>query len=99
MKLWKGQCEHRQLLSPLLLSALLTILSACSSPTVREQLDERQNRNRAAAAAYAAEGFTMDHRSPEPRPYRSWEFYYKHCTLVSRNPYPSRDEYDCTNPY
>lgn len=49
-------------------------------------------------ASYAAEGFTLDHRSPEPRPYRAWDFYYKHCTLVSRNPWPVRAEYDCSDP-
>jgi len=51
------------------------------------------------AAAYAADGFMMDHRGMPERPYRAWEFYYKHCALVSRNPYPNQSEYDCADPF
>jgi hypothetical protein len=79
------------------LLALGLALSSCATST-REILDERQSRGRPRSAAYAADGFTMDHRSPEPRPYPAWDLYYKHCTLVSRNPYPSRTEYACTEP-
>lgn len=76
------------------------LLSACSSgPTAREQIEAKQDRARPKAAAYAADGFMMDHRSPEPRPYHAWEFYYKHCALVSRNPVPNKSEYDCADPY
>lgn len=62
-------------------------------------MEDRRAPSRARAAAYAADGFTLDHRSPEARPYRPWQFYYKHCTLVSRNPYPDRAEHACTDPH
>lgn len=61
-------------------------------------MESRNASARPRHAAYAAEGFTLDNRSPEPRAYRAWDFYYKHCTLVSRNPWPTRDEYDCSDP-
>lgn len=68
--------------------------------TARERIEATQDRARPrSAAAYAADGFMMDHRSPEPRPFHAWEFYYKHCALVSRNPIPSKAEYDCSDPY
>ncbi len=76
----------------------LVVFTACASPSTRDILDERQSKNNARAAAYAAEGFTMDHRSPEGRPYRAWEFYYKNCSLVSRNPYPNKSEFECADP-
>ncbi len=74
------------------------VTSACST-TARERLEARQNKSNPRAASYAAEGFMMDSRSPEPRPFRSWAFYYKNCALVSRNPYPDRSEYSCLDPY
>jgi len=87
-----------QLLDLAIVITLIGYLTGCAS-TTRERLEERQNRNNARAAAYAADGFTLDHRSPEPRPYNPWEFYYKNCTLVSRNPYPSQAEYACADPH
>lgn len=96
MKDVKGQCEHRW---GKRFIGLALVLSACASPSARERLDERQSRNNARAAAYAADGFTTDYRSPEPRPFRPWEFYYKNCSLVSRNPYPDRAEYSCSDPH
>ncbi|MEZ0393365.1 MAG: hypothetical protein ACAH59_14190 [Pseudobdellovibrionaceae bacterium] len=78
---------------------LLLFLVGCSSKSARSTIEETQDRARPRAAAYAADGFMMDHRSPEGRAYRPWQFYYKHCTLVSRNPYPDRAEHSCTTPY
>lgn len=84
---------------PIALFLLILGLSGCSSKTHRERLEERQAGANPRAAAYAAEGFTMDHRSPEPRPYKAWEFFYKECALVSRNPFPNHAEYECTDPH
>jgi len=75
------------------------LFAACSAPTARERMEAEQNRANPQGAAYAADGFTLDHRSPEARPFHPWEFYYKHCSLVSRNPYPDRSEYSCSDPY
>lgn len=79
--------------------ALTWALIGCSSPTARERMTATQDQSRAHPAAYAADGFTMDFRSPPERPFRVWEFYYKHCTLVSRNPYPDRAEHYCMDAY
>lgn len=67
--------------------------------TARERIEAAQDRGKPRAAAYAADGFMTDHRSPEPRPYKAWEFYYKHCVLVSRNEIPNKAEYNCSDPY
>jgi hypothetical protein len=93
----KNRKGQRRWLSALF--ALLTgMLTACASKPDYERIEERQSQSKARAAAYAADGFTMDHRSPDQRPNRAWDFYYKHCALVSRNPYPNRAEYDCADP-
>lgn len=89
--------RKRQFLAPFLIISLLGMLAGCASPTY-EVLQERRDRNNARAAAYAADGFTLDHRSPEPRPIRAWLFYYKNCALVSRNPYPNKSEFECADP-
>jgi hypothetical protein len=83
--------------------ALLSIcgfmtLTSCAS-TGRELLAERQEQNHSRPAGYTVDGFILDNRMPVARPQRSWEFYYKNCTLVSRNPYPDRDEYSCSDPF
>jgi hypothetical protein len=80
------------------LALLSSIVTACASTPDYLRIEERQSHSNARAAAYAADGFTMDHRSPDQRPNRAWDFYYKHCALVSRNPYPNRAEYDCADP-
>lgn len=72
-------------------------LSGCASSTY-EELQSKRDQGHPRAAAYAADGFTLDHRSPEPRPFRAWQFYFKECALVSRNPYPSKTEFECSDP-
>ena len=86
-----------QILGLLILLTSAFMHFGCATPTW-EQLQERRDQGNAAAAAYAAEGFTLDHRSPDSRPARAWQFYYKNCALVSRNPYPSKTEYECADP-
>ena len=71
----------------------------CSSLTAQERIEERRSSANPRGAAYAADGFTLDHRSPEPLPYEKFEFFYKHCTLQGRNPFPNRSEWSCTDPY
>lgn len=82
-----------------LVTGLVLTMTSCSTPSARQVMADRLSGQRARSAAYAAEGFTMDHRSPEGRPYQSWEFYYKHCALINRNQFPSRDEYECSDPF
>ena len=43
--------------------------------------------------------FWLDYRSPPDKPIEHWEFYYKHCTLISRKPWLDEAEYLCTQPY
>lgn len=82
-----------------LILSILGWMTGCASPSGRELLEQRQSENNSRYAGYAADGFMLDNRSPEQRPQRSWQFYYKQCGLVSRNPYPNRDEYSCTDPW
>ncbi len=77
--------------------AALAFVSGCSTSTY-EVLQNKRDQGNPRAAAYAADGFTLDHRSPEPRPFRAWQFYFKDCALVSRNPYPSKSEFECSDP-
>lgn len=85
-------------LLPLMFILAFGFMTGCAS-SGRELLAERQDQNRSRAAGYAADGFTLDNRMPAERPQRNWEFYYKQCALVSRNPYPNRDEYSCSDPF
>lgn len=87
------------LLAATLVIFLVIFLSACAAPTARERLEERRAAANPRGAAYAAEGFTLDWRSPEPRPYQAWEFYFKHCSLEGRYPYPRKSEWTCTDPF
>lgn len=73
------------------------IFTGCSSSTVT-RLQEKRDAGNPHFASYAAEGFTMDQRSPEPRPQRAWQFYYKNCSLVSRNRFPNKTEFECSDP-
>lgn len=98
MKEFKGQWQRLKPVFLYQLLALVLLLPACASPSARELLEAKQDRSRAHRAAYAADGFTLDHRSPDSRPYRAWDFYYKHCSLVSRNPFPNKAEFACTDP-
>lgn len=75
------------------------LCTACSNQTVREKLDDIQYSARPRSAAYAAENFYLDNRSPEPTGAPKWEFYFKHCMLEGRNPVPPKAEYNCTDPY
>ncbi len=79
--------------------AVVISLSACSHQTAREKLDDIQYSAKPHPAAYAAENFYLDNRSPEPTGIRNWEFYFKHCMLEGRSPVPPKANYDCTEPY
>ena len=73
-------------------------MTACSSPSVKEVLEDNYYAGRAKPAAYAADGFMVDN-NPEAREAKRLEFYYKHCTLVSRERFPSKSSWECTEPY
>lgn len=77
---------------------LFFLTISCTSGSTYEQLQIKRDSGNVRAAAYAADGFTLDHRSPEMRPFRAWDFYYKNCALVSRNPYPNKSEFECADP-
>ncbi len=78
------------------LSPLLSL--SCSHESLRDQMYSKIENANPRAAAYAAEGFTFDKRQVE-RPNTVWDFYYKHCNLISRNPYPEKEAWSCTDPY
>lgn len=80
-------------------SILLMILACgCSHESLRDEMYSKIEHANPRAAAYAAEGFTFDKRQVE-RPNTVWDFYYKHCNLISRNPYPEKEAWSCTEPY
>lgn len=64
-----------------------------------EQLEEIRFSGKPHAAAYIADGLTVD-RNPPNRTYQKYEFFYKHCDLMGRTPFPKKAaEYECTDPY
>lgn len=99
MKEIKGQRQHFESVFLYIFIVLALAIQGCATSSTREILQNKQDKNRAHRAAYAADGFTLDHRSPDSRPNRAWEFYFKNCSLVSRNPYPNKAEFACSDPY
>lgn len=72
------------------------LLLGCASPSSREKMDAVQSKSNASSAAYTAESFFLDYRSPGDREVENQEFFFKQCELVSRKRFPSRSEYECT---
>lgn len=84
----------------LILVCFLAELAACSSqPTGRELLEQRQSENQGRAQVQGIDAFWMGQRNPREHEPKKYEFYYKHCDLVSRRRYPSKVEYECTEPF
>lgn len=64
-----------------------------------DKLEEIRFSGKPHRAAYIADGLTVD-RNPPERPYKKYEFFYKHCDLMGRTPFPKKAaEYECTDPY
>lgn len=73
--------------------------SSCASRTSREQLEDRQSSARPRAAAYGADGFYNDGDFPaRGKPAPETEFFFKHCSLGGRHPYPSVSDWECSEP-
>lgn len=86
----------------MIMGAMITVLiciAGCSSLSSREKIDAARESARPKPAAVYMDGFWTDYRSPADKEVQHWEFYYKHCSLVGRKPYPDRAEYMCTEPY
>lgn len=81
-------------LAILLLSILFT---NCASKTAREKMAENQSNARPRAAAFGADGFYDDNNFPKEKYPRPSDFFYKHCDLSGRNPYPSATDWQCTD--
>ncbi len=71
--------------------------SGCET-SPREKLWQVYDKSRARPAAYAGEGFTLHSRTPEPRPVRNLEFYFKDCSIVDRGPLPTSNVFECSGP-
>ncbi|MCE3010870.1 MAG: hypothetical protein LW875_09685 [Proteobacteria bacterium] len=78
---------------------LLFSLTACAQKGIQEQMEDKRSKTRPHSSSLASETFYLHHRSPEPQLVNKWEFYFKHCRLVERIPFPTRDEYNCSEPY
>lgn len=83
--------------TPLLILFCLWTIAGCSS-TALERMQRESDRARPHPAGYAADDFTFNRPRPE-RSERRYEFYYKHCSFVGREPYPDANMYSCTEPY
>lgn len=75
----------------LLFLALFLSLGCASSSDAEPQ-------SKAHPAAYAADDFVYEKDMPK-RPRQKGDFYFKHCALDGRKPFPSKDEYECSNPF
>lgn len=78
------------------LLAFALALAACGTRSSRDLLEERQSRARPRAATYGTDGFYRDGQLPERDLPPPGEFFFKHCTLVGRNPYPSASDWECS---
>ena len=77
---------------------LALLLSACTNPTARERLEERRaSANPPPPTLPKVLQQIGDH--PEPRPYRAWQFYFKHCSLDERYPYPRKTNGPARSPF
>jgi hypothetical protein len=83
---------------PSFLSTLLCllVLQACSSPpTSRERINAARDAAKPHLAADSMDNFWLDYRSPPDRDPNLWDFYYQNCTLVGRQPYTGKAEFNC----
>jgi hypothetical protein len=76
-----------------------TLLGCANKASPRERMEQRNANARPHPAAWSTESFYLHHRSPPEKEAEKWEFYFKHCRLVQRNPFPTHDEYTCSEPY
>ncbi len=78
-------------------TAVLTTACAGKKKTW-EIIQDKQDQGKVHPAAWGSDSFYLNHRSPEPRDFEPWEFYFKHCSLTDRHPFPASDDYDCSGP-
>gem|GEM_PF-5570144 len=81
------------------LSLLLAMGVQCANPSSQDRMRAIRDSSREKPAAIGMESFWLDHRSPPDRQVHPWEYYYKHCTLVGRQPEIDWADYSCTDPY
>lgn len=81
----------------LYLFALLFFSISCGSDPFKRMDDIADSAN-PHGSSYAADGFTF--RRPRIlREDTKYEFYYKHCTMIDRKPYPDSGVFGCTDPF
>lgn len=49
--------------------------------------------------AYAADAMHFRKPMPDRREHKSWDFYYKHCSMNGQETYFSKTSYDCNGPF
>lgn len=77
---------------------MMLALSSCASKSANQVMAERQALARPRAAAYAADGFYKDAEFPNEKYPRPSDFFFKHCDLSGRNPYPNTGDWSCSEP-
>jgi hypothetical protein len=83
---------------PFFLLCLSVLQFGCSTRSPREQLIERQAQARPRPAAYSMDGFYRDQSFPDTNKPRPSDFFYKRCNLSGRHPYPSSNDWECSEP-
>jgi hypothetical protein len=76
----------------------MQLTTGCTTSAKELLLEAQYKSKKVHPAAYGADGMILDNRMPEPRPYRKYDFFYKHC-IVSRDSFPGADEWDCNDPF
>lgn len=85
--------------SVLLLGSASGLLLGCASKRSSfEVMAERQSKANPSVHTYDSDGFYgLQPVSPE-RPVQNKEFFFKKCEMVSRDPRPSRADWECNSP-
>lgn len=73
-------------------------LAACASQSSREIMESSQSSARPRPASMGSDHFYSDNLPERSLP-PPGEFFFKHCTLSGRHPYPSASDWECPGPH
>ncbi len=62
------------------------------------KMPESDLNNQADPASYAGDAMMFRKDMPHREDFKSWEFFYKHCSINSNDPFYARNSYDCAGP-
>ncbi len=73
----------------------ISLLTSCASSNLESE--EKRGSAPAHPAAYSQEHFTFN-KPHKQREYNNFDFYYKHCNVDERKPFPTGAIWECTEP-